>query len=301
MIGLSSGAERGPAHEAEEATVFSIFGKKAASQAGEQPPEQGRFVRPMQARDIPAVLAIIEEHDEDDADEAQESFAQSINHVFVAVDDGVVVGVTGAAFDNEAEQACWLSWTYVKEGHRRQGIGRYLVDGLLHELSAGGVKKVFISTGDYIEDGEDIYAAAKGFYQALGARLELQIDDYYEPGEAGYFFGLELEDLNTVPDAPPAGYLTFDSIAPVGDAERAAHLTWREFNEADASQDPAGRLASLIAEAKREGARYLIAAFPSDLREGAEQGLAAAGFNKAGELRHYYRPGLHQVYWLCRF
>ncbi len=250
--------------------------------------------------DVEPVLAIIQDHDEDDADEARETFARGVSGHLVAVDDNEVVGVTGAAFDDEAESACWLSWTYVKDTHRGKGVGRDLVYTLLQEMRCDGVTRLFMSTGDYRENGVDVYAPAKRFYESLGARLEMRIEDYFEPGEAGFFYGLSLTDIS-VRDAPAAGYLVFDGLGVVDEADRAASLTWREFTAADRDADPAAVLAQLTDEAAGEGARFLIAAFPSDLRQGAEQGLEAAGFHHAGQLSHYYGPGVHQVYWLRRF
>ena len=51
----------------------------------------------------------------EDAEEAEESFAETLEGHYVAVDNGEVVGVSGVVFDDETETSCWLSWTYVKE------------------------------------------------------------------------------------------------------------------------------------------------------------------------------------------
>ena len=82
--------------------------------------------------------------------------------------------------------------------------------------------------------------------------------------------------------------------------EDAAFLTWREFSDADRGVDPAKKLNDLVARARASGGRFLQAAFPSDLRNGAEQGLEALGFKHVGQLADYYEPGVHQVHWVLR-
>lgn len=278
--------------------ILSIFGKK---QAPEPANEAGRYVRPMAPGDIARVVEIIDQHDEDDAEEAQESFEESIEGLFVAVDNGKIVGVTGAIQDPEAEGICWLSWTYVDENERRQGLGHYLVDGLLHELRQSGIRKLFISTGDYVEDGEDIYAPAKGLFRKIGAELELKIDDYFGDGEARYIYGLELIDTGDEPEIAPQGDLIFDDLVEAPECDDAFQLTWREYQEESDAEDALDAFEKLITTAKNSQARFLIAAIPADLAEGAIKGLNKKDFQSLGQLRDYYQPGIDQLYWILRF
>ena len=80
--------------------ILSLFGNKAKP---ETEATSGRFVRPMASGDVNDVVAIIEQHDDDDAENARESFNKSLEGMFVAVDNGRIVGVTGAVQDPEAE------------------------------------------------------------------------------------------------------------------------------------------------------------------------------------------------------
>lgn len=295
--------------------IFSLFGKKKdeagqaaatdTSDGGSGSGDEGRFVRPMEPGDIPRVLEIIENHDEDDAEEAADDLRHSLIGMFVAIDNGRVVGVTGAIEDPEAEGVCWLSWTYVDEAERGQGMGRYLMEGLLHELSDAGIRKLFMSTGDYVEDGEDIYAAAKALYKKLGATLELKVDDFFEVGEARYVYGLNISDAADGNDAPaPAGaeqsgHLIFDGLHPIDETDDGISLTWTEF-EGGSDKHPMDELQGIISEARGGGARFLVAAVPADLSGSAEKGLEETGFTKAGSLKDYYQPGIAQDHWVLR-
>ena len=278
--------------------ILSIFGNKPKAEAA---PASGRFVRPMAAGDIHDVVAIIEQHDEDDAENARESFENSLEGLFVAVDDGRVVGVTGAVQDPEAEAVCWLSWTYVDEGERRQGLGQYLLDGLLHQLRNAKIRKLFMATSDFMEDGEDIYAPAKALFQKLGAELELKIEDYFGPGEARYVYGLQLSE--TVPEAEvtPAGNLIFDDLYPAAETDDGFMLTWRQYQLGLDPSDAVEELDRLLDRARQDGARFIIAAIPSDLATGAIKGLTQKGFQSTGALKDYYQPGIEQLNWILRF
>ena len=104
---------------------------------------------------------------------------------------------TGAQPDLDAPGIAWLSWTYLHPDVRSQGVGRMMVDEMLTILRANNVRKVFIATSDYMEDGEDVYLDARRFYESLGAELELLQRDYHQRGEARYVYGLSVEQTAT--------------------------------------------------------------------------------------------------------
>ncbi|MCF6200073.1 MAG: GNAT family N-acetyltransferase [Hyphomicrobiaceae bacterium] len=277
--------------------IFSLFKKKHDQNEEGDAPSQ-RFVRPMEPADITHVLELIEEHDEDDANEAGACFDDTLQGMFVAIDDGKIVGVTGADAEPETSDIAWLSWTYVEKSSQRQGIGRYLVNGLIGELKNAGIRKVFISTGDYVEDGEDIYAAAKAFYYDLGARLEMKIDDYYAKGEARYIYGLDIEEPVNVEPPAQSGNLIFDGLEEADESADGVLLSWREYNpQEDSAMDPAQKLTEYLDQARLEKARFIGAAIPFDLSEGAIKGLKKKGFVQVGELKDYYAPGIAQLFW----
>lgn len=278
--------------------ILSLFGNKAKP---ETEATSGRFVRPMASGDVNDVVAIIEQHDDDDAENARESFNKSLEGMFVAVDNGRIVGVTGAVQDPEAEAICWLSWTYVDENERRQGLGQYLLDGLLFQLRKAEIRKLFMATSDFTEAGEDIYVPAKALFQKIGASLELKIDDYFEPGEARYVYGLQLAESSGQTEVAPAGNLIFDDLFPAAETDDGAVLTWREYQLGIDTHDAVEELDRLLEKAKEKDARFVIAAIPSDLATGATKGLTHKNFQLTGTLKDYYQPGIDQLNWILRF
>lgn len=284
--------------------IFSLFGKKDDKEQPEQAQPAEKYVRPMEPGDIGPVLEIIYDHDEDDGEEAEESLNESIEDMFVAIDNGKVIGVTGAIQDEEAEGIVWLSWTYVHEDYRRQGVGRYMVEGMLHALKEGGMRKMYMSTGEYYEDGEDIYAAAKAFYRRLGARPELKIDDYYEVGEARHILGLDIIEPRPRDDnaATENGELVFDGLFEAEETDEGLALTWMEYIPEEHTENPKEVLQRLMEEAKaQQGIRFVIARFPSDLAGGAVRGLKSQNFSSAGKLNNYYDDGIDQLVWINYF
>ena len=277
--------------------IFSLFNKKRDQNDQTEGGSQ-RHVRPMEPSDIPHVLELINDHDEDDASEAGACFAETLQGMFVAVDDRQIVGVTGADAEPETSDIAWLSWTYVEKNRQREGIGRYLVNGLIGELKNAGIRKVFISTGDYVEEGEDIYAAAKAFYYDLGARLEMKIDDYYADGEARYIYGLDIEEPASVPPPAQNGDLIFCGLEEADESAHGVLLSWREYiPKEDSDLNPAEKLVEYIDQANAQKARFIGAAIPFDLSEGAIKGLKKKGFAQVGELKDYYAPGISQLFW----
>jgi ribosomal protein S18 acetylase RimI-like enzyme len=286
-----------PKNGEQPSMILSIFGNKPKH---DPVAAEGRFVRPMIASDIEDVVAIIEQHDDDDAENARESFQKSLEGMFVAIDNGRIVGVTGAVQDPEAEAICWLSWTYVDENERRQGLGQHLLDGLLFQLRKAKIRKLFMATSDFTEDGEDIYAPAKALFQKIGAVLELKIDDYFGPGEARYVFGLQLAELSRQADAEQSGNLIFDELFPAAETDDGAVLTWREYQLGIDPHDAGQELDKLLDAARKDGARFVLAAIPSDLASVATEGLTQKGFQLTGTLKDYYQPGIDQLNWILR-
>ena len=219
--------------EGGEVAIFSHLGGAlsglAAAFGGRN--KSGSKLRPMNMRDLGPVLDIIEAHDEDDADEAEESIKRrQASGMYVLEEGGQIIGVTGAQPDLDAQGIAWLSWTYLHPEVKSQGVGRMMVDEMLAILRANNVRKVFIATSDYKEDGEDVYADARRFYESLGAELELLQRDYHQSGEARYVYGLTVHrsggpasdakandpgTSSAVPPPPPPGR------ASLGDAAQA--------------------------------------------------------------------------------
>ena len=266
--------------------VFSsIFG------GGSNSPPQ---IRPMEQGDLGAVLRIIHQYDEDDFEEAREHLRENSEGMMVITKGGKVVGMTGAEPDPQGDSIAWLSWTYIDRQHAGQGLGRQMVDGLLHTLRQEGFRKLFISTSDYKDEGEDIYAAARKFYEKIGAKLEVVIPDYHAPGENRYMYGLDLIPPPSRDQHPEGGCLRFSNIEEAPESEGGLALTWDmvETQAPPASVD--SNLGPLVQQARSRGARILVAAVPSDLCANIGEPLQTAGFQHHGRLLDYFEPNVHQ-------
>lgn len=262
-------------------------------------------LRPFKVTDMMQVLDIIEQHDEDDAEEAYQNFQESHEGMFVLSKGGKIIGVTGADADDHVDGICWLSWTYVHEDYQGQGFGRMMFDQLRGMLEDGGVRRLFISTSDYMEDGVDLYAKAKAFYQAMGAQLELKINDYHDKGETRFIYGLDVPVLDF--EATPAevassddnaGRIYFTGMDSLPESKGGFGLNWVEDVEGE-SGDEKIPLETLKTAAVQQGARFLVAAPPSVFEASVEQNLKENGFQKVGKLKDYYEKSIDQAYWVC--
>ncbi len=266
-------------------------------------------LRPFKVTDMVPVLEIIEQHDEDDAEEAYENLQESHEGMFVLSKGGTIIGVTGADADEHVDGICWLSWTYVHEDYQGQGFGRMMFEQLRAKLEDGGVRRLFISTSDYMEDGVDLYAKAKAFYQAMGAQLELKINDYHDKNEARFVYGLDVLsldetglDFEKTPEASPhegeAGSIFFTGLDPLPESKGGFGMNWVEEIEGE-NQSEKVPLETLKMSAQQHGARFLVVAPPSVFEKSVEQSLKENGFKKVGKLKDYYEKSIDQVYWIC--
>ncbi len=268
-----------------------LFG---GGQAEPSAPQDGPFVRPMRPDDLPAALAIIEDHDEDDAEEAEDSLQErQCAGMLVVEENGEILGLTGAVFDDHVPDIRWLSWTYVRSDARNRGVASLMVGELLRILDEDGVRKLFIATSDYREEGEDLYADAQAFYRDLGATEELRVPDYHDTGEAKIIFSLINENVSPgEPLTAETAGLAFDDIAEAPESEDGYGLVWHEAEEGVSGLD------DQLSRAQEEDARAVFVELPQDLSQFADSALRAAGFTRAGTLSDYYGPGADQVHWV---
>ena len=169
--------------------------------------------RSMQRGDVPAALAIIKQHSIDDYDVAKESYRLSIEGQYVLERVGTVIGLTGWREIPEADRTYWLSWTYLAEQERGQGLGMGMLSAVLDTLRRRDARKIFVYTSDLGQaDGQKgDYGQAIQVYQKLGFVEELCHPDYYDPGESLIALGLRIEETYTpelcyliwIPAVPP--------------------------------------------------------------------------------------------------
>ena len=256
--------------------------------------QKGPRLVPMKALHHARVLEIIEETDEDDAAEAHEQFQEDgYEGMFVLVDGSQVLGVTGAHLADNSDDVAWLSWTYLTEDTQGQGLGQVMLDGLLGQLNEHGVRKIFIATSDYTEDGVEIYADAMDFYRSLGAEEEMRVPDYHAPGEAKIVYGLVnpgIEQAEAPEEAPVTG-IVFAGAIQAPESNGGIGLNW------DLTGHGAEGLEQCVETARRMGGRIVFAGIPSDASAIAEEELKNSGFTLCGRLVDYYAPGIDDVWW----
>jgi len=264
--------------------VFSMFG---GSKGGPQ-------LRPMQQSDMGGVLRIISQHDEDDFEEARDDLRENFEGMFVLADGSKVVGITGGNVDPHTDDVVWLSWTYVDVGRQGEGLGTTMFKAMTDMLRSDGVRKLFINTSDYMDEGEDTYAAARAFYEKMGATLEIKLSDYHAPGETRFTYGLDLARPPKRSDHPGGGAVRFIDIEELDESKDGWGLVWEEVEGAPepALVDPS--LQHWIDEARRRDGRILFAAVPSDLCANLNQAFGATGFSHHGRLLDYFAPNIHQ-------
>ncbi len=262
----------------------SLFGSKDPS------------LKPMKMTHIAQVVAIIEETDEDDALEAEQGFlAGDLEGMFVLARGSRVIGVTGYGLDDQVPDIAWLSWTYLTEAEMGAGLGSTMLNDLLGRLKEDGIRKLFIATSDYAEDGQPIYAAAHRMYADFGAEVELTVPDYHAPGEAKIIYGLANPEYEAGPaPAPhPDTGLAITGAAREPETDGTAGLIWQA--------QPAGvsGLDDRLEKIRKGGARLATIALPSDISAVNSATFTSHGFINCGELKDYFAPGLNQVWWTC--
>ena len=254
-------------------------------------------LRPMAGKDIATVVNIIAETDEDDAEDAAEAFGQGqMDNLFVLTLGGRVLGVTGYNWSEGGSDVVWLSWTYLRESERGKGLGKFMVEDVLRKLHEKKIRKMFISTSDYREDGEDVYADARAFYERLGAKHEMTIPKFYSETENKLIYGLENTGMVAADEAPDeaAEGVTITAVDLDEDSDDVGAMCWEEGGWGVQGLEQA------LAESRRSRFRMAVLALPEDLSGLAAGTLMEHHFERCGSLKDYYTKGLDQVWWSCK-
>lgn len=256
------------------------------------------FLDPMRESDIKRVVEIIEQTDEDDAADALETFStHGVTGMFVLRQDKTILGVTGFTPSEASEQVVWLSYTYLDSAYRGQSHGKHMVSKLLELLNGNNVRKIFIATSDYVEDGDEIYGDAHRFYEGMGAEQEVVLKDFYAPGESKLIYGLVNPGMPSNEELPgvfPDG-LHINAATADEDSEDIAALNWSETSGGVTG------LREALTDARNAEFRLAVLALPDDLSAFAATELIEAGFGKSGELKDFYAAGCNQVWWMRSF
>ena len=263
-----------------------------------------RVFRPMTDADVPAVLEIIYDHDEDDGEEAEAAFKETLADKYVMEYEGRMMGMTGFRPDPDSGQTAWLSFTYIHNFFRKNGNAYWMMLELRNVLESEGIERLFIATSDYKDEetGEDIYLPARNFYEhKLGARRELWIEDFYGEGEARYVYSLPVSDRSEATATPPEGSRArFVGVEEAAESEDAYIAEWEEMGSAYAK--PQTRfdeksLGELIDEVKSYDGNTLYVTLPDYISANHKSDLLDAGFKEIGQLSDYFSAGVAEVWW----
>ena len=256
----------------------------------------GVTFRPMQPADVPAALAIIKQHSIDDYDVAKESYRQSIEGQYVLERRGTVIGLTGWREIPEADRTYWLSWTYLAEQERGQGLGIGMLSALLDILQQRDARKIFVYTSDLGQAGgkKGDYGQAIQVYQQLGFVEELCHPGYYDPGESLIALGLRIEETYTPEPTPPElRNARLTGVQEIVETNDAYIIDWELVPGRGASPED---VSQMVEKVRSWRGRVLFVSLASDAP--LAQGLfLASGFTQAGRLSDFFEDGIDAVYY----
>jgi N-acetylglutamate synthase-like GNAT family acetyltransferase len=252
-------------------------------------------LRPMTVRDIPIALSIIREYDEDDADEAQETYGNSINDQYCMCENGTAIGVVGAKPIPETDGSFGLSWTYLHPQHRRSGKGNRMLTWMIEIMKERDGRKAFVHASDYIDpDQGDVYRDARDAYQQVGFIQEVRQNDYYAPGEAMLIYGLRLVEKEPSPIVLNMEDIRLTDVDEIPETDGAYWLAWELVSQGQGTKPQ--DFQRIIEQVRSWDGRAIFMAFPSDVAN-ASSLLTAARFKMSGRLFDYYEDGIDEVHY----
>jgi ribosomal protein S18 acetylase RimI-like enzyme len=250
-------------------------------------------LREMQDSDIEKIVAIIESHDEDDAEEAEAGYRQIggtyDNYVYEV--NGETIGITGYSIPPGCEQTYWLSWTYIDKKQTNKGHGRRMLGEIIAHIKRLGGRKLFVKVSDYVdpEDGA-IYAAALHLYQELGFKIEITHKDFYNKGEAQIILGMRLKDKEILEIEDEESNIQFDGVFEIAETDDAYSFSWHDEGEypLEAEDVQIG-----INSVRDDNGRAIFLSFPGNIST-VKTPLLQSGFRKAGTLKDYFDDGIDE-------
>ena len=156
-------------------------------------------IRDMTAADVDAVVTIITSHEETDGElaeryyreyfESEDAESERERSIVATIQEtGEIAGVAGWFPDKyDWPGILWLNWFYVRQAHRRRGVGRMLLQEVIDSVRRLDSRKLYLDTSS-----DPIYARAVELYKRFGFREEGRLADYYDVGEDYLILGLDL-------------------------------------------------------------------------------------------------------------
>ena len=265
-------------------------------------------LREMYMSDLPKVLKIIGEIDDDDEAAAEENFhAGGLEGHYVFVKEGAVIGVTGFREVPATDHTLWLSWTYLSKSLHGQGFGKKMLSELLVKARELNGKRIFVKVSNYVdpEDGP-IYASALALYKSMGFEEALTNQDFYDDGEDQIILARSLEipiaavdrdeeDTEVLEEKPT---IRFNGLREITETEGAYTFSWEVIEKPGFFKKRSFSVEDLkigIEAVKSDGGRKIFLTFPSNLPL-IHVPLKESGFKLVGELQDYYEKGVHDMH-----
>jgi len=252
-------------------------------------------LRPMVVRDIPVAISIIREYDDDDANEAQETYGNSISDQFCLCENGSAIGVVGAKPIPGTDGSFGLSWTYLHPQHRRTGKGTRMLTWMIEIMKERDGRKAFVHASDYMDPQlGDVYRDARESYQQVGFAQEVRQADYYAPGESMLIYGLRLCEKELVQVVHNMQDVKLTDLDEIPETDGAYWLAWELVSQGQGTKPQ--DFQKVIDQVRSWDGRVIFMAFPSDVTN-APPLLTAARFKTAGKLIDYYEDGIDEVHY----
>ncbi|MCG8317334.1 MAG: GNAT family N-acetyltransferase [Pseudomonadales bacterium] len=252
-------------------------------------------VWPMTKKHLNQVIALIAQHDEDDAEAARTTYErQGYESQYVLCYGKEVIGVSGSRPAENTDGAYWLSWSYIRPDMQGQGHGVDLVRGVIQKLHQSGARKLFVAMSDYQDDaGNDVYAKARRFYEIMGFKHEATLPDYYNDGEARIVSAIDFEipPGNGLSWSANTGFKCFNNFELL-ESDNVYALDWEIIDGGESSSSD--EIGQQMMDAKEKGAQRIYTSMPSDAFA-AIASLKDAGFEIMGELSDYFQSGVHEI------
>lgn len=252
-------------------------------------------LRPMMANDVQSALGIISDYDEEDAEEAQDSYARGLGGQYCLCENGAVIGVVGGKHIPDTDGSFGLSWTYLHRDQRRSGKGTRMLNWIIEIFKEQDARKVFVHASDYIDPTQgDVYRDVRDMYLQAGFCQELRHPDYYAPSESMLVYGMRLAPREVVEVVLNLDDIKLTDVDEIPETNDAYWLAWELVPQGQGTKPQ--DFQRIFDEVRGWGGRSIYMAFPSDVANSATL-VTAARFKSSGRLVDYYEDGIDEVHY----
>lgn len=277
---------------------MGLFGRKKQEKKSEDQSVDADLYqfREMRRGDTPEIVEIVTLFDEDDADDLHSHLNQNgLTGFYVAVVDGRLAGVIGASVASDSSTTAWLDWLYVHPQIQRKGVASFLYSGINDSMQESPLKRLFVPVSDFKEDGEDVYAPARAFFEKIGGAHEAYLPNFYDKGEGKHIYRLDLKEDNDPTKRLEATGAEIISVEEIDESDGAFVLAWNETDDVKALDSL--KIRELLQDARNDGAHTVFCALPVTISDAVAGDLIDSGFTKLGALKNYYGTSMDEVYW----